>query len=287
MPDQVAGGQVTLRGFNANLAPQLRADAEGKAFLVHDTNGSIDAAALDDTIDTNGVQWRHHTVGYRAMVEARSWTPEDDAILREMYESDTRRQIGERLGRTLASVRSRCLRLGLNTKAPASWTSEQVHQLCDWYAERAGLYTDIRVLAERLGRSYMAVALKANELGFGDFRRKSPLPPKPRVQSWKTKYPTLAEARAARIAAKKAWYLTHEHPRGALGMKHSDEARRKMGSASKRTADARTQAQRTAIARKGIATKMSRYGTGSPGTHAGNAYSRAKRGKRDDLGGQF
>ena len=55
------------------------------------------------------------------VLSGRTWTAEDDAILRQMSQAGaTRRDIAKRLSRTVESIRKRAGILGLNAGAPAA-----------------------------------------------------------------------------------------------------------------------------------------------------------------------
>ena len=70
-----------------------------------------------------------------------------------------------------------------------------------------------------------------------------------------------------------------EHPRGMLGKKHSQETLRVLRSLGELRVGSHISKESI---EKALATKMARYGTTAPPNY-GNQYSRARRGKREDL----
>jgi len=85
----------------------------------------------------------------------------------------------------------------------------------------------------------------------------------------------------------KRWHQEHEHPRGALGLKFDETALKKISDASRKTWERRTPKELEAMRIKRNATKIAKYGSLAPGRTGENVYSRAKRGKREDLGDIF
>jgi hypothetical protein len=213
------------------------------------------------------------------MMKPRAWTKEDDDTLRAMYATHTRQQIGVVLGRREAQVRSRCWTLGLNTKHPAHWSDEDVELLKAYYSSEV---VKLDELASRLGRNKGNICRKARQLGLTDQKRK-----KVETRKDRNKFKTVAERRAHLSQCMKNHIAKNGHPRGALGMKHSEEMKMNQ---SKRSRDWHANASeetKRQIQQKVTLTCLERYGKGRGYAHVENAYSRCKRGKREDLGGQF
>lgn len=80
-------------------------------------------------------------------------------------------------------------------------------------------------------------------------------------------------------------HARRQHP--MLGKTHTAEAKQKAGAASKRYWSEITEADLAQRAERMIATKVAKYGHAGPARTATEVYSRAARGRRDDLGGQF
>lgn len=76
------------------------------------------------------------------------------------------------------------------------------------------------------------------------------------------------------------WNGDHPHPKGMAGKRHSQATKDRLALTSKGNV------QTEEMKAKGLATKLARYGTAAPPNN-GNAFSRARRGRREDLGGQY
>lgn len=202
--------------------------------------------------------------------KSRSWTVEEDRILKSLYLTHSRQEIADLLGRTHGSVRKRCWVLGLNSKHPA--VQEEVKKIInDWYADRDGLQRSelsIDELAAKVGMDKSNVSRLARKMGLTSSHR--PLGPAERRK--------IGDKAKQRLAA-------GDHPRGMAGKKHSEKAKQQMSKNS--YAASQPLEDRQARGRKAAQTRVEKYGTGNPSMLGRNAYSRAKRGRRSDLGGQF
>lgn len=210
------------------------------------------------------------------------WSPEEDALVRELYPRATRIQIANMLGRTEGSVRSRCMTLGLNTKHPAHWTEAEEQLLLQWYASHANQPLRLDELARTLGRLQSNICRKARALGLSDQRRKS-------VERRKdaAKYTSDEERKAGMSAAISQHWAEHGHPRGALGMKHSEQSRLAIAAGGRaRWADpnsghhgeARQQQRSDAMLQRIAEGKMPR---------GEEVYSRTASGRRADLDNRY
>lgn len=200
------------------------------------------------------------------------WTEEEDAILLEFYLTHERTEIAHMLGRTIGSVRKRCSVLGLNHKRPAL-TNEQLEFIRAWYTARQDWSLeefDLDTLADAVGMNKTDVCYQAKKMGLTVQGR-----------------PAGASLRQVASDRMKAWYQENEHPRGNLGNTHDEQTREKMSIARKARQERMTPEEQQSMTTKGLQTKIAKYGTGNPGAHSGNPYSRTKSGKREDLGGQF
>ena len=72
------------------------------------------------------------------------------------------------------------------------------------------------------------------------------------------------------------------HPRGALGMKHTEETRQRISARLRGRPANAPESYKAAVV-----TKLARYGTAGPRLTAGQAYSRVRSGKRADLEDRF
>lgn len=166
-----------------------------------------------------------------------------------------------------------------SARVRGEWSEAEVQAVREWYAEREGKPLELNALAQKLGRSRASVACKANALGVTNMRRTT-TPPRQRMHP--------DEVHARRSAAAKKRMQEHGHPRGALGMRHTPEALAKIGAASRRSNAHRTEEQKREYADRANLTKVQRYGTAGPGAFkAENPYSRARGGRRADLGGRY
>ena len=189
------------------------------------------------------------------------WTATEDAELRRLFATSTHRDIGVLLGKSEQAVRNRCWRLSLRKKSEG-WSDDEIVTLRRWYEDRAGQPLEIESLCKILARRRPAVSAMARRLGLS-------CPNRPRSP----------EDRAG-IARRSADAIRRNgHPRGMLGKSHSPETRAKISQHFLGRRLVLTEAQRQARSDRSVAMHAN-----SP---TANAYSRARRGRRDDLGDIF
>lgn len=211
------------------------------------------------------------------------WTELDDATLRSMYPTHTRKQIAEALGRTEGAVRTRCCNLGLNTKKADEWTEEEVQALRDLYEQHKGWAVPLEEFAAKIGRLKSNVSRKARQLGLTERSRK-------RVEEWKprAKHETDEQRKAAIREGIQRHLQENGHPRGMAGKAHTPEVREQMRNALEQWHSIATPSQKKKAMQKMVQTRIEKYGTGNPAAlTVTNPYTRTKGGKREDLGGQF
>lgn len=92
----------------------------------------------------------------------KPYTAEDDATLRRMSGTHTRREIATALGRTLRSVHSRAELLGLRVPAARPYSAED-----DALIRELVILQPITVIAAQLGRSSSSVHARVQKLGLG------------------------------------------------------------------------------------------------------------------------
>jgi hypothetical protein len=143
-----------------------------------------------------------------------------------------------------------------NYHAFNEWSAADLAALDDWCKNRKGRSLNHKALAKSLGRSQPSVAHQIIRRGWSD---------KDRL----------------------AWTDDVKHPRGATGTTISPENRAKLDIGIKRFWDSMSKTERTKFSRRAVATRIEKYGTAAPTMLSGNAYSRTKSGKRDDLDGLF
>lgn len=216
------------------------------------------------------------------------WTPEEDAFITNNFRAMSIKEMSAHLGRSEGAVRNRRLALGVSGAWKFRWTAEKEEQIREAYAARThkdGL--DQKSLAEAIGCSLISLQRKARELGltghWGTLKDEHG-----RYPSQRPKYATEDERRKAQSERLQKMWQERPHPRGATGIKHTDEAKRAMAAGSRRYWESLTPEERTARARRAVMTKMKRHGTAGPVYgKPENAYSRSRGGKRDDLGGMY
>lgn len=199
------------------------------------------------------------------------WTAEEVERLRAAYPTTSKAELARIFGKSPQAIATKCWRLGLNTKVRPI-TDEEKAIVREWYA-RAEQHGDLNVrgLAKHLGRSEASISALADRLELRQMGRKKG-----------------AEYGKAISVRQRQWHATHDHPRGALGMTHSAEARAKMSVHSKAVWSKKLPLDRELMMRKAVQTRIERYGTGGPvHLQAENAYSRTKRGRREDLNNQY
>lgn len=113
----------------------------------------------------------------------------------------------------------------------AHWTAEEIQALRDLYAAAGGGPVALSAFAERIGRNRHNVCRKARELGLTNPRRRKSTEPRKVRQR---KYATDSERRRAGGERMRRYIAEHGHPRGALGMRHSDETKAVISLVSRR-----------------------------------------------------
>jgi len=147
---------------------------------------------------------------------SRNWTEQEREILRLNYEHLRHKDLGLILGRSEGAVRHECWKLGLRKGAP-NWTDEEITILKTYYYEHQQQSIDLAKLERMLPkRCKTNICRRARELGLTDQRR-------PHTQGHVT----------ASADGMKQWHKTHEHPKGHLGHKHSEETRAIMSQKSR------------------------------------------------------
>ncbi len=171
--------------------------------------------------------------------------------------------------------------LARDARRRAPWADNDVGMLTLHYKTQPSDF-DLEIIAKQLGRTPMAVALKASELGLTDSHRgKSDKA----VEHMSDAQAVRAESKAERLRrseATKQWLARNDHPRGFAGHKRTASEKNKIGLAAEAMwADPKHKvnsvAHRQAISDRPSATRAA--------TPAANAFSRAKSGERQDLPG--
>lgn len=197
--------------------------------------------------------------------ELREWD------LREAYayykDGRTLVDVGRRYGIAPQTAHKRFCRAALARCNNKKWTLQEVDVLVRAYEEAGPGPVDLDTLATALERHKTNVCRKARELGYTNQAR-----------------PHDPEAYAKSAQTHKLLNLMRLTPRRpALGHRHNEESRRKISEANRRRAADPSIPKRTMgeAQKKALSLSMSKRLAGT------NVYSRAKRGRRPDLGDIF
>lgn len=179
----------------------------------------------------------------------RKWSAAEVDILKSMYQTHTRQEIAAKLGRTEGSVRQCCWAIGLNTKHD-KWTTQDLDALIRHYENIPRGPLNLRSLSDALGRTEANICRKARQLGLTNPRRAKLLTPKIRM-TWNS-----PEYKRHMSSTTIQWQQKNVHPRGALGMKHTEETKKVISEASKRSWRSKTAEQQGDIIVKAMKTRV-------------------------------
>jgi len=128
--------------------------------------GAVEPWALAMMLGRTITEVRKRAAQLRRQRREGPWRPEEDRLLKEIHGTRRDRDLEVCLSRPVAEVRARARKLCLAKDkrfAPRSmprWTEEELVELRAWYPDHDNLS-----VARRLGRSVVAVANKASQLG--------------------------------------------------------------------------------------------------------------------------
>lgn len=161
----------------------------------------------------------------RRKEEAIWWSPGMDKELRQLYQNHTRHEIAEIMGLREAQVRSRLHTLKLAEKV-IKWTDEELKELRDIYTNaECTKDIDLDAFAKKIGKQKSNVCRKARNLGLTNINRPK-INPSQKLPVKQKKYATDEERNLAISERMKKYFAINGHPRGALGMKHTDESKK-------------------------------------------------------------
>lgn len=184
----------------------------------------------------------------------------------------THAEIANALGRSCNAVRNRCSFLGAIDRS-SEWTTREMDIVRERYLLSGnGGPLNLEQLAIELGRPKTSIARLARTMGLTDRRR--------RVMQER------ADRQRERV---RQWHQTHAHPRGALGMVHTPEAREKMSKASRENQQ-RVSPEEWEERRMKSRKTIEQHYQDDPNFRQGgseNVKSRSSSRKREDLGGLF
>src|SRR5262245_10205744 len=219
------------------------------------------------------------TTGEEGQEEAS--LPSPGQLWKDYQEVLSVHRVGEKYGASGETIRQRLVRAGYQLKGMA-WSTEELSILREWYTSHDhNASFDLAGLAARLGRPKSNVSRKARELGLTDGQRKKQTERKPPRSR---KYATDEDRRAATSARIKKYFAENGHPRGALGLKHSEETKRKVSEAHKRAWADPTSGHNSEAKRQRASDALFER---NKQRQAGGSYSRATGGRRPDLDDRY
>jgi hypothetical protein len=187
----------------------------------------------------------------KTTIKTKGWTEQEDLYLRENYQSMSHEDIGLKIQRTEKSVRNRCWRLKLTKRE--NWTHDEVVYLKSIYgATQNDNVIDLDQVASKLGKLKSNISRKARDLGLTNQCRKRVVAPKIRPR----KFATQEEVRQFMSMTAKKRIAEKGHPRGALGMKHTEKTKALLSQKTKQFNDSLTQQQKQDHLVKAAKTKM-------------------------------
>jgi hypothetical protein len=176
-------------------------------------------------------------------------------------------RVGERYGLTKQTVHKRFRRTGRACRNQNIWTPAEVDIVIAAYQAAGKGPIELDPLSERLGRHRSVIAKKAGQLGFTNKSR-----------------PHTPEVNAKGGVTRQLQNMMRLEPlRPALGMRHTAESLKKMSVASLRSWASPTRKPRTLT----DAARQANAERARTRLMSGNMYSRAKRGRREDIGDFF
>lgn len=163
------------------------------------------------------------------------------------------------------------------------WTKEQIERLCAEYANAStNDKLNLDYLATLFDKHKTNVSRKARELGLTKQTR--PKSSQLKLSAKENVYATKEERASATGVRIKQHIAEHGHPRGALGMKHTPEAKVKMRDATVRAWANPESVFNSAEFRQAASDAMLQNITAGK---MNTGHSRARGGRRADLGGRY
>jgi len=200
-------------------------------------------------------------VGHAGRV-VRKWSAAEHDFVKSNYAEMTCLQMANALGRTQSQIRNRCWQFGYEFKRgegnPFVWSEGEIELLKVAYSTcEAASELGLDAIARQLGRHKTNISRKARELGLTNINRQK-LKPEDRVPPVIPKFATSEERKANQSSITKTRIAEKGHPRGALGMKHTDANKQLFSTNSKRWWNSLTNDQREDHTMKAIRTKEER-----------------------------
>lgn len=177
--------------------------------------------------------------------------------------------VAARLGTTAGAIRGAITRFGLAKKQ--DYPRELLNELRTIYANAGELgFLGLEGLAKRWGKDAGNLSRKASQMGLTTGRNRAKVAirafPKPRM------FATTADLTAAKSARMKQLWKERPHPRGALGMRHSEETKRLIAEQSRAREAALSEDQKLQRRIKAERTRRAN-GIGAPKVRRGKWYA--------------
>lgn len=193
--------------------------------------------------------------------------PSDLEIVDAYIKYGSVHKAGKALGISHSRLHRRLQAIGA-AKPQNVLTDEDRDLIEDYYLGTPAATFNLGDLAKELGRTKAFICRAAGEMGLTDPRR------------------PMSEAHIQKMKSIKKWE-NRPHPRGALGIRHSEDTRRQISEASKRSWEAQKANCLGNMTEESLQLKSDRMSIFMSSQPPQNIYSRAKNGPREDLGGAF
>lgn len=169
------------------------------------------------------------------------------------YSNKSHKEIANDLGRSEKAIKNFLYRRGLLNKE-FKWSSADV-ELLKLYYESAEVKSEIKLdeLAKKLNRLKSNICRKARSLGLTNHKLDVL---RPENKKNRNKYDNQMDRSLAASANSKKWHAENEHPKGALGMKHSPATKKKISIKLKHYNDSLTGDQKVDRVKKMLKTKI-------------------------------
>lgn len=192
------------------------------------------------------------------------YSAEEDQVIRAMYPTNPGTKVAETLGRDVKSVQNRARLLGVPGKD--IWRPNEIAALRAAYTSLDGPIA-LNMLEKLLGRFRSNICRKARALGLtNQHRTKS------------------EDHRRQDSENTKKWIQERGHPRGALGMKHTDETKAVIASKSRLMwADPNSKLNTPEMAQRRSDAMSARQASGQ----LRNGFTRCAGGRREDVGDMY
>lgn len=187
-----------------------------------------------------------------------NWTKEEDDYLRNNSDK-TVKELSEKLGRTINSIRNRKNVIGVKRGNCPLFTPEEKDIIYQWYVNDEGV--DLEALSRYLNRPKTSISKVANDMGL-------------------TRYGNYTKNERKKRSESMVHNISKvEHSKGMLGKRHTEETKTQLSLFQINRYKSMSNEEKHNIAMKSVETRR-KNGTIRTTT---NAYSHCKRGKRSDL----